>query len=53
MHFEVVDGDISILNSSFIDIQSSLEATDNTEGGCLSINSETSAMILKIIGVVM
>lgn len=53
MHFEVADGDISIIDSAFVDIQSSLEASDNTEGGCLSINSETSAMILKIVNVAM
>ncbi|CAD8166475.1 unnamed protein product [Paramecium octaurelia] len=50
---ELLDGVVYIMHSQFQNIQSSLQSIDDTEGGCLTINSESSQMQLELNSVVM
>ncbi|CAD8145490.1 unnamed protein product [Paramecium pentaurelia] len=50
---ELLDGVVIIKQSYFENIQSSLQLVDNTEGGCLIINSDSSQMQLELHSVIM
>ncbi|CAD8060673.1 unnamed protein product [Paramecium primaurelia] len=50
---ELLDGIVIIKQSNFKNIQSSLQQIDNTEGGCLTINSDSSQMQLELYSVIM
>ncbi|CAK68973.1 unnamed protein product (macronuclear) [Paramecium tetraurelia] len=50
---ELLDGVVTLKQSQFLNVQSSLQLVDNTEGGCMTINSDSSQMQLELYSVTM